>query len=239
MNWDAIWSRARADLVLVTDRGDEVRTLWEHASRVAENARRIAALPDVQATSLDESALVAAALYHDAGALERSREGGIISDEIMLKPLSPAEREDGASLMQKSLKTVLPAESLARATHAVKSLGNRKIESIEGVVVAEADCLDEFGALSLWTMVRRGAAEGRGIQAAIDTWHRQKEYRFWEARLKDSFRFPAVRMVAQRRLAVFADLMNQLARQHAGDDVRFDAVPNIEDRTAESPRPSP
>ncbi|MBU0718240.1 MAG: hypothetical protein KJ749_08335, partial [Planctomycetes bacterium] len=87
-------------------------------------------------------------------------------------------------------------------------------------IVAEAENLDEFGLQVLWPLIRRGAQDGKGIEAAIGTWQRRKEYQFWTARLADSFRFAPVRELAERRLAAFDQMMAELERHHEGEDLR-------------------
>ncbi len=46
---DAIWKRAREDLILDARQGAADEYLWEHSDRVARNARLIGRLPVVQA----------------------------------------------------------------------------------------------------------------------------------------------------------------------------------------------
>ncbi len=58
----------------------------------------------------------------------------------------------------------------------------------------------------------------------IDKWKRKREYRFWEARLNDSFRFEPVRALAEQRLERFGLLMEELEQQHQGADLSFHAV---------------
>ncbi len=229
MQTDVIFSRARADLVTATEHGDEDVFLWEHSVRVAQSARRIAELPVVQDASADQPAIVAAALYHDAGWIAQLHKGEIQRNEILLHTASEAQRDQGALMLERSLAGLLPRESLVRASRAIRTLNDRDSESIDAQVVCEADNLDEFGVLSLWLTVRRGAIEGRAVQALIDTWHRRKEYRFWEARLNDSFRFAAVRAVAEKRLEQFEHLMEDLERQHKCADLALDLAPGSAD----------
>ena len=219
MQWDAVWNRARADLVITTERGDEDVFLWEHSDRVAQNARHIVGLPSVQASSPDEVATIAAALYHDAGWVVRFRQGDVRRDESSLCPQGEAQRELGAMLLERSLAKLLPAGSLARASATIRALDDREIEAIEVRVVVEANNLDQFGVLCLWSALRRGAIDGKGVQAFIDTWRRRKEYRFWEARLDDSFRLGPVRAVAERRLGQLEQVMEELELQQTSADL--------------------
>lgn len=219
MQWDAIWNRARVDLVLTTDRGDRDVFLLEHSCRVAENARQIAKLPEVESAAADEVAIVSGALYHDAGWVARVASGEISREEILVRPMSETHRELGASLLEKNLAKLVPAESLQRAAYAIRTLHDRDSDSIEGQVIAEADSLDEFGVISLWTSVRRGVLDGKGIQAVIDMWRRRSEFRFWDARLRNSFRFPAIRELAQHRLELLERFMMELEEQHKCSDL--------------------
>ncbi len=216
---DPIWNQARTDLVIVAHTGDEDVFLWEHSARIASVAKAISGLAVVRERSPDEAAIQAAALYHDAGWAAAIRDGEVERQEILTRPPGDAQRERGAALMEESLAKLLPAESLARASNAVRTLNARRIDSVEGQVVAEADSLEEFGLLSLWPAIRRGVLEGKGVQAVLDTWHRRKEYQFWAARLNDSFRFAAVRKIAERRLAAYERVVRQLEDQYHSSDV--------------------
>ena len=216
---DSIWNHARADLVILTDQGVEDFFLWEHSVRVGQSAQLIAELPVVRERSPDEVALLAAALYHDAGWITRWREGEVQRCEILVQPPSDAHRELGAVFLEETLAELLPATSLKRASAAIRALDNRRVEPIEGQVVAEAENLDEFGLLSLWPTIRRGLIEGKGVQAVIETWHRRKEYQFWSARLNESFRFAPIQKLAEARLAMYERMMGALEAHHGGKDV--------------------
>jgi hypothetical protein len=221
---DAIWNRARADLVIITEQGDEDLCLWEHSVRVAKNVRRIIEFPVVEALSPDEAAAVAAALYHEAGWVVRLREGEIRREEILCRSTSDAPWDLGAALLERRAAKLLPSDSLARASQAIRSLPSRGVESVEAQVVRDADHLDEFGVLSLWPVIRRGALSGKCVQAAIEKWHAQKAYHFWEARLEESFHFAPVRAVAENRLEKLQRIMEELQQQHEGADLTAEAV---------------
>lgn len=219
MESDAIWNLARADLLISTERGVIDAFLWEHSTRVARYASWIAKLPEVHASSPDELAVLAAALYHDAGWVVRLRDEEIRHEEIFVRSQSESQIDQGARMLEESLAELLPPDSLARALRAMRAAKDRESDSIEGHIISDAENLDEFGVISLWLLVRRGVWEGKGVEAAIETWRRKSEYRFWEARLRDSFRFAPVRELAEKRLAGFDEFMCELAAQHQAADV--------------------
>lgn len=216
---DAFWSLARADLVVHAEQGDEDVTLWEHSARVARSAWAIAGLPDFQSPRADEKALLAAALYHDAGWIVRFRAHEVTRMEFLSRPLSAAYRALGAELMGKRLVGVIPPGVLEQATEAIHGLSERVPPTIEAQIVAEAEALEEFGLPMLWMSMRRGLLEGKGVRAVLDHWNRRKEYQYWSSRLKSAFRVEAVREVARRRLVSFEQWIQELGCQHAGEDL--------------------
>lgn len=217
-NEDAMWTRARKGLVISNGRGGEDVFIWEHTVRVTRVARQIAGSPDVPQAELDLAALTAAALYHDAGWAMQYRQGLITRTELLAKPTSDLLREAGAGLLETELAGVLAPGSLKRAAEAVCSHSQRKCELAEALVLGDAHSLDEIGTLSLWHTFRRHAMEGKGLQAALDTWQRRKEYRFSKARI-DDFRFESVRELARRRVQRFESVMAALASEHNGEDL--------------------
>ncbi len=230
MQWDGIWSRARGDLVLTTERGDEDLLLWEHSTRVAQNARHILKVLRVSGLEPDEATVVAASIYHDAAWVARVKRGSATRNDVLLHTTPDDHREESASIMERSLAKLLPADVLIRASGVIRAINDRDTELPEAQVVSDADHLDEFGILSLWATVRRGVLNGKGVQSAIETWRRRREYRFWEARLKDSFHLDSVRTIARDRLARLERLMGELAEEHQGGDLARMSTVETSDR---------
>ncbi len=50
-------------------------------------------------------------------------------------------------------------------------------------------------------------------------WLRQKEYKYWEARVNDCFRFELTRNVARERLKAVEQFMAALGCEHAATDL--------------------
>jgi hypothetical protein len=214
MDIDAVWKRARADLMLATSKGEPDSFLWEHSCRVAENARLISHLPEVKTHSPHGEAVMIAGLYHDAAWAAQCRQGEVNRLEIHLAPSSPAACEQAAVLMERSLAELVEPAILELAGAAVRERMDRSSGLVEAHIVSEAENLDEFGLMSFWMAVRRGAVEGRDVQAYLDTWRRKREYQYWRARLKDAFHFEQVRELARRRLSGLEKMVDELEQQH-------------------------
>lgn len=217
---DDLVARARQDLVITGSHGcEEDVFLWEHAERVARSAHFILQLPEISQAKPDAQAVIAAALYHDVAWVSRLSQGEISREEILIRPVPDAHREQSAISMEKSLVQLMSPESLRTASTAIRMLNEREVEQVECIIVADAENLEEFGLLAFWPNIRRGVLEGKGVQAVVDTWHRRREYQFWAARLRDSFRLEPVRQLAHRRLQAYERVMGEIERLHLGADV--------------------
>ncbi len=214
-----IWERARRDLVFMDEDGNQDVFLWEHVQRVARNARHIAMLPEVPTRRIDRNALEAAALYHDAGWVCQLREGAVHRLEILCKPTCERQHHLAAALLAESLSDHLKPRTLETAAMLVRQLGDRHLRAVEARILADADALDDIGSLSLWNMVRRHTFEGKGIEAALQTWQRQREFRFWEARINKSVHFEVVKRIALQRLEQLDQFMSILARHDSAADL--------------------
>ena len=216
---EAIRNRARQDLVIVTEDGLEDVHVWEHSLRVTKMARQIADFPDVAANSIDHTVLTAAGLYHDAGWVTQVADGEVTREAIRCKPTSPLQRELSAAMMKRSCEGTLSKQIIDSASACIRALGNHDIDLPEAQLLAEADNLDEFGALALLQLFRKHVIEGKGLEAAIETWKTQERYGYWTARIKDSFRFESVKRIAHLRVQVFDGMIRELSRHHRGEDL--------------------
>lgn len=217
---EAVWKLARADLVIPIDDGGQDLFLWEHCVRVAKGAEYLSRLPEVHRREPDHLALLAAALYHEVGWVSRWREGEIQRFEILLGVPAESMVIDSIRVMQNSLQGAISAASLSRASDTLRSRTGHDVQTIEGIVLADADNLEEFGLGFLWTSIRRGLCGGKGVRSVLDAWKRRTEYQFWTARLKDSFKLEESRKLAQQRLVQLETFLTAMEKQHEVEDIR-------------------
>ncbi len=217
--FEAIGRLARTDLTIATEQGNPDLFLWKHAHRVALTAQRIVRLRAVRSEEPNVIAITAAAFYHDAGWSHRCRSGERHGPEILLGRTTMEVRERGAGMLRHTLGELLSANTVARATRAIRTMDEDEPDTVESKVLGEANALDQFGVLLLRSAVRLGALDGKGIQGAFDAWRKSREYGFWVARLRTAFRFAAVRSLARSRLAKFERLMEELEAQHQSRDI--------------------
>jgi hypothetical protein len=216
---DAVWMRAQADLFVPTDEGRSDPTVWERSARIARLAVSIAALPEMEARRVDRNALVVAALYHDIGWVLQVRNRELARAELLTRPTNDNQRELAASFVQTHLGELLGDVTAHAAAYTIRECGHKMTRRAEAVFLAEAMNLDDIGPQAMCFLLRRAVAEGKGIEAVLDAWNRQQEYRYWEARLKECFRFETTRELARRRLEALERLMEDVRRFHRLEDV--------------------
>jgi len=216
---DQLWQRAQCDLVVQIPGGPADPFVWEHSWRVAQLAEAIASSPEVGHRPVDRRALAAAAWYHDAGWVLQVRAGKLEPREALLRPTSDLLRELAADWVADQLRNIVPPGSLELAARAVRHCNDRQTDLLEAQLLAEADNLDQIGPQAICLMHRKQQAEGKTLFDLIDTWQRQQEYRYWQARLKESFRFPSVRRVAEQRWRALQHFMTDLRAVVRGEDL--------------------
>ena len=74
-------------------------------------------------------------------------------------------------------------------------------------------------ALPIYNEFRRYVIHGKGVSDVLESWKRKVDYRYWQARLKESYRFDSVRKLAERRFGATEYFMNQLDVEHGARDL--------------------
>jgi HD superfamily phosphodiesterase len=207
-------------LVLPVDEASSDLWLWEHSERVMHLTELLVGLPALDAGAADLTALGAAALFHDAGWIAEYRQGRWKRWQVLGRPTSDLQRELGATLLQEHASALLPSATLRLACDAIRQCNDRDTKLLEARLLAEAEALDEIGALYVLRQFRQYQAEGRPLQQLVSTWQRQQEYRYWDLRLHDGFRYDATRALARQRLEAVTAFLAALDRDLHGHDVR-------------------
>jgi len=221
---EPVLEKARSDLEVRIDRDHVDLLLWERAQRVWRMAERLSELPQIigETEAVDRGALRVAVFYHDAAWAMACREERIDRLDLLNKPTSDLQRELASARMKEQLEKLLPARTLAVAQDALLQCGQRDVEMLEARILADTENLDDIGPLAIWQTIRRLSREGKNVAAALEAWQRQKEYHFWDARIKDCFHFEMTRRLAKYRLSML-ERFYEAIRLHA-DTGDLDAV---------------
>jgi hypothetical protein len=63
----------------------------------------------------------------------------------------------------------------------------------------------------------------------LRSWKRKIDYRYWQARLEEGFRFESVRKLAERRLCAAEEFMEQLKAEAQGRDLKGLAAGSVQE----------
>jgi hypothetical protein len=216
---ERVREHARKVLVVSGTQGRTDLWLWEHSLRVSRLAERIADLPEYASQSPDRLAAVTAALFASAGWALQVTEGSVDSWQMLGRATSDVQRELAAATVQEELAALLPAATVQRAADALRQCNDRYTDLVEAQIVADAENLADIGLAQVLRQFRQYQAEGRPLDLLLSKWQRQKEYRYWDARVNDCLRSERLRAIARVRLQAVERFMDALARELAGEDV--------------------
>lgn len=223
-------------LAIPTVKGTTDRYLIDRAYRILRHCGSIAQLPEVQCFQIDRDCLNMAAMFRDAG-FARYADQSSQTSRLVLADLTDEDLRDfSTQVVQEKVAHLLNPRQLERVCSSIMESGNRNTTLIEAMILSDARNLEDMGAVGIFHEFRRYVVHGRGVAEAINSWKRKVEYDYWSARLRESFRFEAVRNLAQKRLKVAEVFMRQLELENrAGDMEDF----LLEQQLAQQPLPSP
>jgi len=202
------------------DNGVADAWLFEHSQRVMQLAVMLTELPELAGDRIDRLGVALAGLFAAAGWAVQASEDRVNRWQVLGRPTNDIQRELGASLMEEEIRHLVPADSLRQAALAIRQCNNRSADLREAQLVAEAEGLEGVGVLYVLRQFRQQQAEGRSLQHLLESWNRQREYRYWDTRIEEGLRFDATRKLARQRLAAIEEFMAALARDVAAGDVR-------------------
>ncbi|MCG3137712.1 MAG: hypothetical protein HJJLKODD_01562 [Phycisphaerae bacterium] len=213
LTMQAITQLAENQLLLRQENGQADRLLWEQAQRTSRAVELICGLLGSATNGVDREALQIAAIFHPLGWVLQVTGKVCARYEIFSRPLTDIHRELRAVHVQSLLDGRLPVKRLEMVCRFLRENGRHADAQLGTQILNDACELEQIGSMALWLMMIRHNEEGRSIQDLLITWERQRDYHFWPARIRDSFRFEQVRRLAYQRLEILNQFMAQLARE--------------------------
>ncbi len=218
---DVIRQVAEQVLKVPTLTGISDNWLWDRTLRIVRNVEHICRMPELSqiATPVDRFCLTAAAYFADAG-FARYADAEDTSSRVVLADVSPTELRDfSTQVVNDRLTTAIAGPRIDKINKIILESGNRFTEMVEAMILSDARNLDDMGAVGIFNEFRRYVVHGKGVSDAMESWKRKIDYRYWQARLKESFRFESVRKLAERRFGAAEYFMNQLQVEHSAKDL--------------------
>jgi hypothetical protein len=206
-------------LVVPTLKGTPDRYLIDRAYRILRHCGNIAQLNEVRCFQIDHDCLNVASLFRDAGFARYASQEDRVA-RMVLADLTDADMRDfSAQLVQENLSELLNPRQRERICSIIMESGSRKTSLVEAMILADARNLEDMGATGIFNELRRYVVHGRGVTEALVSWKRKIDYDYWNARLREGFRFESVRKLAQQRMQTALGFMEQLERENKAGDL--------------------
>ena len=227
---DTIHQIARKTLIFPAPSGGRDDWLWDRTLRILRNIEHVCRLPELaeQAISIDRFCLVAAAYFADSGLAY------FAGNQKVAWQYPPADVTN-ADLCDVSTKTVsdkladvITGTRIDKINKIVTESFNRFTDVTEAMILSDGRGLEDLGAAGLLGGLRGQLIGGKSVSNILESWKRKIEYGYWQARLEESFRFAAVRQIAERRFAAVELFMNQLAAENTASDLEEQLVEMLE-----------
>lgn len=218
---DIIRQIAQQVLTVSTLTGQTDTWLWDRTQRIVRNVEHICRLPELlkEKLAVDRFCLIAATYFSDAGfACYADIED--TSARLVLADISTEDLRDfSTQVVTDKLSGAIAGPKIDKISKIIHASGDRFTNMAEAMILSDARNLDDMGAVGVFNEFRRYAIHGKGATDALDSWQRKVDYKYWEARLKESFRFESVRQIASQRFSAVEYFMNQLSVENAAKDL--------------------
>lgn len=227
---DIIRDLARQALIVPIITSNPDSSLWDRALRLVRNVEYIRRLPELAEASLpiDRFCLVSATYFSDAGLahhLEQTRASqsskGKAADLACWQAGSNGNGflDVSADVVTEKLAGIVEKARIERINSIITESGSHLTQRTEAMILSDARNLDDMGAVGIFNELKRYVIGGKGVCGVLQNWKRKIDYGYWQARLREDFRFEQVRELAERRLATAEHFMNQLKAEAQALDV--------------------
>ncbi len=195
--------------------------LWDRAQRILRNVEHICRLPELtgEDVAIDRFCLTSATYFADSG-FSYYADVEDTGTRLVLSDVNPSDlREFSAQVVSEKLAGTLLQAKILKINRIIIESGNRETDMTEAKILSDARNLDDMGAVGVFGDFRRHAFHGKGVGDVMESWKRKVDYRYWQARLKESFRFETVRKLAVQRFAATEYFMTQLKMENSAQDL--------------------
>jgi hypothetical protein len=219
---EVIKSLARQALTICTSTGRLNDFLWDRVQRLSCNVEYICRLPELAGTArpIDHFCLTAATYFSDAG-LARHLQSQKTMVALVKPDVDTREMLDfSTEVVTEKLAGIVEESKIEKINRIITESGDHFTQSTEAMILSDARNLDDMGAVGIFNEFRQLVAASKGPSDAAQSWERKMDYRYWQARLKKSFRFEQVRKLAKQRLSAAEQFMNQLKVELEAQDLK-------------------
>ncbi len=229
---DVIREIAQQVMMVPTLAGTTDNWLWDRAQRLVRNVEHICRLPELTEANLpvDRFCLTAAAYFVDCG-FARYADVEDTAARLVLADVSPSDLRDfSTQVVSDKLSGALAGPKIDKINKIIIESGDRFTDMVEAKILSDARSLDDMGAVGIFNEFRRYVVHGKGASDVLESWKKKVDYRYWQARLKESFRFESVRRLASQRFSAAEYFMNQLTVENSAKDLEEIIIESLDDK---------
>lgn len=230
---DAIRHIAEKTMKIPSTSGSVDNWLWDRAIRILKNVEHICQMPELTDRNIpiDRFCLVTATYFADTGSTYSAEANGL-SDRPAWSDVNQLDvMVFSTQITANSLRGVLAASKIEKCNKIIIESANRFTELTEAIILSDARNLEDMGIVGLVREFRRAVLTGKSVSEILDSWKRKIDYRYWQARLKEGFRFESIRRLAEQRFHTAEYVMNQLYIEHSARDLAK-SLQESQDKTA-------
>jgi hypothetical protein len=205
--------------------------LWDRAQRLVRNTECVCRLPELNQSSvqIDRFCLKAATYFNDAGAARYLNTHKKQAKAVNFETGGINLLEISAEIAVEKLNGILDPQKIGKISKIINESGNRFAKRLESMILYDVRNLDDMGSIGILNEFRGYVLNGEGISELLQNWKRKIDYKYWQARLRESFRFDSIRKIAETRLSAAEDFMNRLESEIRGDDLRLPFTDPVSD----------
>jgi hypothetical protein len=198
------------------------RCLWDRTERLARNVEHICDFSELARSGFEVNlfCLLSATYFSETGFIGLLRQKNAPTSYPFFRSSSDGILEYCREIINSKLSLIVTKKQILKIKKIITESWDRSTTMTEAMILSDARNLEDMGAVGIFHELRRFTSQGKSITEVLLHWRKQIDYRYWQARLKDSFWFEGVRKLAEQRLTAAEQFMNQLQRETEAKDLK-------------------
>jgi hypothetical protein len=219
---DAVRDLAEQALTVRRPTGGLNNSLWDRAQRLVRTVEYICGLDDLakKSVQIDRFCLIAATYFNEAGLARHLGTQGQGAEPGNFEANGDELLDLSTKVVEERLADAVERAKIEKINRIITESGRRSAGMMEAMILSDARNLEDMGAAGVLNEFRRFVCTGKSICDVVQSWRKKKDYRYWQARLKEGFRFEQVRRLAEQRLCTVEQFMKQLEVEVQAQDLK-------------------
>jgi hypothetical protein len=219
---DALRDLAEEALTLRSPTGGLDNSLWDRARRLVRTVEHICGLEELakKSVQIDRFCLIAATYFNEAGLVRHLGTQGQGAEPGNFEANGDELLDLSTKVAEERLADAVERAKIEKINRIITESGRRSAGMMEAMILSDARNLEDMGAAGILNEFRRFVYTGKSICDVMQSWRKKKDYRYWQARLKEGFHFEQVRMLAEQRLCAVEQFMKQLEIEVEAQDLK-------------------